>query len=184
MDKLRRGVLLIDYDRRIHYMNPAAIQLIEDGSDVLRRVDGRLEFGSSLAQERFAAYLRDIEARADAPVSLALRLDRPDGAASVRTLISRLDQGADTSMLSVIAYEPQGVRSIPVSVLIDSYGMTRAEAAVVAELYAGRPISEAASALGIATNTARTHLKRVFEKVQVRSQAELLQLLALGPRIT
>ncbi len=48
-------------------------------------------------------------------------------------------------------------------------------------LYAGRRPEQLGGDLGISLNTVRTHLKRIFEKCGVRSQAELLQLLALGP---
>jgi DNA-binding CsgD family transcriptional regulator len=53
---------------------------------------------------------------------------------------------------------------------------------LTAELFEGYALEEAGHRLGIALSTARTHLKHVFAKCEVQSQAELLQLLALGPR--
>jgi DNA-binding CsgD family transcriptional regulator len=188
VDKLRRGILLIDTDRRVRYANPAARRIVEHTPDVLRVHGGRLELGTAVARDRLERYL--VEGRnhaAAGPKALALRIDRADGSASYRTLISRLEHddcaGESRTLVSVIVYEPQVVRRIPNVVLNELYGLTRAEAVLVGELYAGRALNDAARAIGISPNTARTHLKRIFDKTQVRSQAELLQLLALGPKI-
>jgi DNA-binding CsgD family transcriptional regulator len=43
-------------------------------------------------------------------------------------------------------------------------------------------LQTAADRCGIGMNTAKTHLKHVFTKCGVCSKAELLRLLALGPR--
>lgn len=186
VDQLRRGIVLIDDERGVHYCNPAAARILREDADILRIADGRLEIGSGNVLDRFGRYVNAFRVRPDSVArALALRVDRPDGTRSHRTLISRLDGAAAAArpILAVIVYEAQIVRSMPTVVLTELYGLTRAEAALVAELYAGRTLAAASAAIGIKTNTARTHLKRIFDKCAVRSQAELLQMLALGPRI-
>jgi DNA-binding CsgD family transcriptional regulator len=58
-------------------------------------------------------------------------------------------------------------------------GLTRAETALVLELARGRRLEDAAAALGISVNTARTQLKRALAKTGTGRQAELVRL-ALG----
>ena len=62
------------------------------------------------------------------------------------------------------------------------YGLTPAQARVARSLFAGRSVEETAGALDLSLNTVRTHLKQIFTKCEVNSQAELMHLLALGPR--
>jgi len=61
------------------------------------------------------------------------------------------------------------------------YGLTPAQAAVARSLFAGHSVEQTAQALDLSLNTVRTHLKQIFTKCEVNSQAELLHLLAMGP---
>jgi len=56
------------------------------------------------------------------------------------------------------------------------FGLTAAEAGLVARLVAGDSLSVAAAGLGIAHETARTHLRNSFAKTRTRRQAELVRL--------
>jgi DNA-binding CsgD family transcriptional regulator len=58
------------------------------------------------------------------------------------------------------------------------YGLTRMEAALTVELMRNDGLQAAADVLGIAHSTAKSYLKRIFEKVGVHRQAELLRRLA------
>ncbi len=93
--------------------------------------------------------------------------------------------GAEASAgFCVFIHEPLGrQRPVPVQVLKELYGLTAAEARLVNSLYVGQSLQSAAATGGISLNTAKTVLKHVFVKCEVSSQAELLQLLALGPRV-
>jgi DNA-binding CsgD family transcriptional regulator len=58
--------------------------------------------------------------------------------------------------------------------LRNRFDLTPAEARVVLRLVAGDSLRSCAHALGITYGTVRTHLKSVFQKTQVRRQAELV----------
>lgn len=58
------------------------------------------------------------------------------------------------------------------------YGLTPAEARAFAAVADGRTPAEAARALGVAASTFRTHLLRVFDKLGVHRQADLVRLAA------
>lgn len=58
------------------------------------------------------------------------------------------------------------------------FGLTPAESAFALEILKGDGREAAAARLGISLSTARTHLSRIFEKTDVRRQAELVRLLS------
>lgn len=58
------------------------------------------------------------------------------------------------------------------------FGLTPAETAFALEILKGDGREAAAARLGISLSTARTHLSRIFEKTDVRRQAELVRLLS------
>jgi DNA-binding CsgD family transcriptional regulator len=58
------------------------------------------------------------------------------------------------------------------------YGLTRAETRVFAQLAEGRSPAQAAGALGVAPSTFHSHLLRVYDKLGVHRQAELVRLAA------
>jgi DNA-binding NarL/FixJ family response regulator len=62
------------------------------------------------------------------------------------------------------------------------YALTPMQADIAAALFAGFTVEQLTQRLRISQNTVRTHLKGVFKKCAVRSQAQLMRLLALGPR--
>jgi DNA-binding CsgD family transcriptional regulator len=64
------------------------------------------------------------------------------------------------------------------AVVRDVLGLTLSEARVAAMVGSGLPPRDAAVKLGIAEQTARTALKRVFMKVGVSRQSELAALLS------
>lgn len=62
------------------------------------------------------------------------------------------------------------------------FGLSAAQTQVAIAIGEGKSLSEFASASGVASNTARTHLRRVFEKTGVSSQGALVAtLLSLTP---
>lgn len=63
-------------------------------------------------------------------------------------------------------------------VLAALFNLTPAESRVFELIAAGRTSAEAAAALGVAASTVKTHLLRLFDKVGVRRQADLVALAA------
>lgn len=64
------------------------------------------------------------------------------------------------------------------TIVRDLFGLTLGEARIAALIGAGVPPKDAAQRLGIAEDTARTVLKRVFSKIGVSRQSELTAMLA------
>ena len=95
-----------------------------------------------------------------------------------------MPEGADERNVAFVAliYAPDEQRDISTDVLRELYALTPAQAQVARSLFAGRNVEESAAALNLSLNTVRTHLKQIFTRCEVQSQAELLHLLAQGPQ--
>ena len=66
-------------------------------------------------------------------------------------------------------------------VLLDAAGCVLDANSLARKRYAGYSVEQTADALDLSLNMVRTHLKQIFSKCEVQSQAELLHTLALGP---
>jgi len=183
LDKLNRGVVLIDVVGRVLFMNRAADAMLARHCGVAIRA-GRLEFKAREATRRFELFLSRA-ADMDGDGSLVLTVAGSPSQDAFRVLVSALEmptRGAG-KVYCVFIYEPAaGKRPLPTKVLAQLYGLTAAESRLVNALFVGKSLQHAAPQVGVTVNTAKSVLRRVFVKCGVATQAELLQLLALGPR--
>lgn len=62
--------------------------------------------------------------------------------------------------------------------LMDGFGLTRREAELTALLACGSSLTDAAPALGMSRETARHHLKQIFQKTDTHRQAQLVALVS------
>jgi len=187
LEKLRRGVMIIDRGARLRFANAAALSMLRRHDAFWATCDGRLLLADGGAQHRLALYLG--APRGCRVESMPLRLERGGRLGPYRVLVAPLEQPALRWLLNgsgplyvVLVYEPHAGRNVPERILREVYGLTGAETQVASSLFQGRSMSEVAHDLEVSIHTVRTHLKHIFDKCEVDSQAELMQLLALGPR--
>jgi DNA-binding CsgD family transcriptional regulator len=64
--------------------------------------------------------------------------------------------------------------------LRELYALTAVEARLASRLSQGQSVEEAAMAMGVTVNTARAYLKRIYSKLGVRRQSDLIRRLLLG----
>jgi DNA-binding CsgD family transcriptional regulator len=186
MDRLQQGTVLIDRAGAIHWQNNAAVAAMSTGSWVER--DRRFVIKDAQAQRRLQAFLAATPGRrALREARLALGVDRSPQLPRVLLLVVPLEPvwpvRPSTSLFAVFIHDSQGQRRISAQVLTGLYGLTRPQADLVVRLFEGRSLAEAAGELDIEVHTARVELRTILAQCGARSQAELLQLLALGPRI-
>jgi DNA-binding CsgD family transcriptional regulator len=62
----------------------------------------------------------------------------------------------------------------------DLFHLTPAEARLAALIVGGYSLHAAACRLHISSNTARTHMKRIYDKTETHRQADLIRLVASG----
>jgi len=184
LEKLNRGVLLIDTDGRVRFMNRAAHAMLARRSGLVLQC-GRFGFRGADCNAEFVRFLATGSGSGGSS-SLVLRIDGLRQQGSYRVLVSplaRQEPDVPEAGYCVFVYEPNGgQRPLPLQVLKHLYGLTAAEARLTNQLFVGKSLADSAGAIGVSLNTAKSSLKRVFAKCAVGSQAELLQLLSLGPR--
>jgi DNA-binding CsgD family transcriptional regulator len=195
LDKLDRGVVLLDIDGRVVDANAIARCVLAKGNGMMVRNE-RLSFADGDIDSRFDQLLKS-NGKADGKPAgktvakpngmarvIAATIKRP-GATSCRVLVTPVtapDGDAQAVVFLALIYAPAERRDITTEVLVEIYGLTRAQADVARQLYSGLSVEETATELQLSLNTVRTHLKQIFSKCEVQSQAELLHTLALGPQ--
>jgi DNA-binding CsgD family transcriptional regulator/PAS domain-containing protein len=178
------GVFALDSIGRVIFSNPAGRQLL---GDQLQIVHDRLHIGSGSTRET----IDDAVARALRGLPPALTDDpKPILVHSIgmnRRLVIYLlpvalspdlaEQFLTHTRAIVLALEQRLDEPADPAVVRDVLGLTLGEARIAALVGSGLPPKEAAERLGIADATARTVLKRVFSKVGVSRQSELVAVL-------
>jgi DNA-binding CsgD family transcriptional regulator/PAS domain-containing protein len=185
LDTLPSAVLLLDRQGRPTFVNRAARRVL-DRRDGLRLDQGGLRAASPSVTTRLHQLLLKTASLAAGKAldgGGVLHLPRAAGDPIVALVVplppsSRLAASTGAAVALVLrdpATEP-GPSSRRLGAL---YGLTPAEARLAAHLAGGETPDEAADALGIARETARSQLKAVFAKTDTRRQGELLRKLAL-----
>jgi DNA-binding CsgD family transcriptional regulator len=183
LDRLDRGVILMDAQGRIIDANSLALQVLRSCSGFTVR-SGRLTFTDPTLEGRMQLAINGCKPGLRGGRAILATRVRCRGSDPYRIVVRAVPSHADEREVSFFAvvYAPNGLRGISLDVLREVYGLTPAQASVARSLFAGRSVEETARALDLSLNTVRTHLKQIFTKCEVNSQAELMHLLALGPR--
>jgi DNA-binding CsgD family transcriptional regulator/PAS domain-containing protein len=191
LDNIPIGILLATSGARVVQLNATAKRALDlhDGlalrHDVIRLHNPSEEAALHAAIGRAVARAVHGQRQTCEAVSIA----RPSGsepfAAIVSTLwgnhlrfgLSRLDEPLASVFLSI----PEAPREAPAELLQRLFGLTPAQARISEFLVAGDTLDHAAKRLGISVDTARIHLKRVFENVGVHKQSELIAKILATP---
>ena len=182
LDKLDRGILVMDSKGRVIDSNPCAERVMRACAGINLR-NGRLSFTDPALDDRLVQALGKCRTGIGNGHPVIAACVRCSQVAPCRVLVVPVapgDDGRDIAFFALI-YAPNGSQEISLEVLRQLYGLTKAQAEVARSLYAGRSAEDTALALNLSLNTIRTHLKHIFTKCDVGSQAELLHMLALGP---
>lgn len=186
LDFIDRGIVVTDSGARIRIANDFA-RGIATRLDAFAFLDGRLTFLAAHLErefERFRAVVRSsAPALAHEPrwTFSALRASgEPDYRISMHAL--RDVNAASEPCIFISIHDTHASQCVDARMLQQLYALTPMQADIAAALFGGFTVEQLTQRLRISQNTVRTHLKGVFKKCAVRSQAELLRLLALGPR--
>jgi DNA-binding CsgD family transcriptional regulator len=190
VDRLITPVMLVDRDLKILHANRSAADML-DNAQVVTRFDGRLQVPSAVAMNairHIVAQANDDEANMR---SGAIGLPSVGKSFSMHSLhVMPLQRGISRPALhrgaaaAIFISSTQVARSRLGEVMRMLFDLTGAEARVFERLASGETSQQAASSLGTAPSTVKTHLLRIFDKTGVRRQSDLIQLAAaLAPPI-
>ncbi len=175
------GSIVVDQDGFCLHADGASEDLMRSGS-VFKLENGVVRLCDDKADLRCRTVLRSLATSSLALYSTKpIPLERPSGQPplELEILPCRAESHNPVGRRAVAKLIFQH-REISLSArrqgLQQRFGLTPTEAALTLEMLKGDGRSAAAGRCGISINTARTHLTRIFEKVGVKRQAELVRV--------
>lgn len=181
MSQLAVASFLLDEQQRVIGSNRLAERLLADAKLQLRgerlkladeRQDARLrQLIAQVAEARRSgsatlARAMLVEMSGGAPLSLVVRLVPPTAHA----------EGARLPVFVVFVSDPSLQDASSTSLLMELFGLTRAEANLSLMLANGASVDEASDALHISPYTTRAHLRSIFSKLGIARQPQLVHL--------
>ncbi len=177
-DAMSQAVALIDAGCRVLHANPAMESILRRNHGLSMRM-GRINATHASARQRFEAFVANAgpgngTTRTSEPLLLPCSAQR-----HLRVRIAQLTGRAGRALFSkptilLMATEHGGERAPSIAAIGALYGCTTSEAGLAHLLTTGSRLRQAAQTLGITYGTARVYLKSVFDKVGVRTQAQLV----------
>lgn len=171
LNRLPIALAMIDREGAIVSIN-RSMSAVVSGNGLLRIESGRL--ASTPAQ-----YLRSAidHVFSDGIEEYSMRIDDPLRGKAISLLFIHAKNAAHATVLAA----SQSSQALSENALSGFFGLTAAEARVTQQLALGLTVEEAAQELGIKLSTVRTHVQRVFGKVGVRRQPDLLRAIFSSP---
>jgi DNA-binding CsgD family transcriptional regulator len=177
------AVLVIDQQGRTLFGNSKAIAQVPGGCNRLKSEADRVR---QKVRPLIADALRstDSEAVRCTTAAAAAEHDDPEPLAVVVCPIQPVgsDGAGHTAALVIAARREKLPRPQPAD-LAQAYGLTRAEAKLLAALIAGETLGDYCKRAGIRPNTGKTHLRQVFAKTQTNRQTDAVREVLTNPVI-
>ena len=171
------GVALVDAHSMVAHMNRALLSMLR-GNGAMRLEAGRLVSAPVGALEQALKCVLS-----QGQTGVPMRLGEVSDPRSVLVWVTRLVKGRSEmgEGLAMVMVASRQQRALTEEGLRGLFDLTQAEARLVQHLSMGSSVDEASAALGISVNTAKTQLKRVFSKIGVKRQSELIQTVYSSP---
>ena len=183
-DQLPMAVVLVDSHLKLLYINQLAEQILRSHATV-SIMRGQLCGTDAADHDRLAGVVQRAATRGQrqAPDEVTSEICTiRSNADDRRVILVATPVPADGAVrVALLVFESPGYRPVSAQVLQQIYGLTRAEIVLVQALASGFSLEDAAHHIGIAVNTARTHLKHIFIKTGAKRQSELIHQVETGP---
>jgi DNA-binding CsgD family transcriptional regulator len=183
MEHVTVGIALVDGLGKLHFANRIAEEQIRGGALMLAH--GRLCARSPRATQALQEAIRGA-VREDRPIADRVALPVA-GAPSVSVLVSPLSDGPASrrhpGRLAMLLIGGEQRRAIDETAVAQVYGLTPAEARLLAALVKGEQLADYAARHKISATTAKTHLRAMFDKIGERRQADLIRRVVSDPAL-
>ncbi|QKS01398.1 helix-turn-helix transcriptional regulator [Sphingomonas sp. CL5.1] len=178
VEQMGVAAIILNRDGRVVRTNAVADRLLAAG-DGLAVADCRLRLKDAAQRKGLDALLRSLDAD---PAPQRFRIARASGhdLAAIAKPIAAPAFMRGGAALALFVSDPGQEAQFDPEAIRDLFQLTRMEANLAVALASGRSLVDAADALGIAHNTARSHLRSIFAKTGARRQSQLVHLLHGG----
>ncbi|MGH6694721.1 helix-turn-helix transcriptional regulator [Sphingopyxis sp.] len=186
VEQMGVAAITLDHDGKVIRTNAVAERLLAEG-DGLTLAGGRLRLAAGTAHRTLEKLLKMLDAETDPAASppQRFRIERPSGQRDLGVVAKAVTtpafmRGGKGAALALFISDPGQDAAPDPEAIRDLFQLTRMEALLAAALAGGGSLVEAADRLGIAHNTARSHLRSIFAKTGARRQSQLVHLLHAG----
>ncbi len=178
LDHLATGVIFVNENLKIFHSNQAAEQILGRGADLQVR-DNLL---CCSTPERTAQLQRLVLQDRGSTFTIERSSDLPPLHLLVSPLHSHSENyGRNLPIAIVYIFETVKNAERIEDVIRTLYNLSPREARIAARLVLHPELKDAAQAMGITYNTARTHLKRIYAKTNVNRLSALVHMIVTGP---
>lgn len=173
---LSPAIAVLDATGRIAYLNDSAAELAARRDGFSIDAAGRCRASGSEAGKRLLEAIATAACSPDEPPRY-LALPRSSDGRDLKAVITAIGSGRAALMVT----EPDRVAVPTPESLADLLGLSRAESIIAHTIADGGNLEDAAALCGITIESARTYLKRIFQKTGVGRQSDLVQLVLSTP---
>ncbi|WP_267358108.1 MULTISPECIES: helix-turn-helix transcriptional regulator [unclassified Methylobacterium] len=178
VDHFEEGVAVVDRFGCALFLNREAQGIVRGPH--LRLANGRLCASAPSGSVALRTVIADCAASG---LGGSLRLGADEETLLIAASAFPSGAGADVDRIVLLRLiDPINVRPPTKAALQAQFGLTATEAAFALEMLAGNDLAASAARRSITLNTARVHLRHIFEKTDTRRQAALMRLLLLCPK--
>lgn len=184
LSRMDVATIFLDQSGRVLRTNAVAEQLLQaaDGLSCLR---GRLRAAAPAEQLRLQQLIAAALSPAAQPMprlAEAMSITRRAGGGHLSLMVQPMARGAALegerrAAAVIFLRDHEQVHRAPEEVVRQVFRLTPAETALAMQLLKGLSLEQSAAALHVTRNTARTHLSRIFAKLGVRRQTEMMRVL-------
>ena len=175
--------LLVDADGRIVHCNKNANELSVRSAG-LRTDSGRIAAATSVDCAALREAIRDVAKAArefsDATRAVTLSVPGEQRSAVVSIYAAgsafQAETGEVAELVLVTARNPRFEHEIHTCTFVKQFGLSPAQARVSVLIIAGHSLADTARSLHVSENTARSHLKQIFQKTNTHGKMELVHL--------
>lgn len=170
--------IALDANHRVVHVSPSAERHLQD---CFRIVEGKLSARHAPDEGLLARLIASICGKDFAKTNLHVALRRSDGRPPLVLYGCSLPEvGCDVFQPAVallVISDPEVQQGIPPDLLIDYFGMTRAEARLAISLHLGASVEKHAADNGLSPITVRNHLQELLRKTSTHRQADFIAVL-------
>ena len=183
-DRYPHPSLLVDADGRIVHCNRSALALSVPRAGLC--IDrGRLAAATSIDRTALREAIREVAmaaatnaAEATRAITLSVPGARHPAIVSVHAAgrVFRAETGEIDELVLVTARNPDFEHDLHTCSFVKQFGLSPAQARVGVMIISGHSLADTARKLHVSDNTARSHLKQIFQKTDTHGQMELVHL--------
>lgn len=185
LNRIPLGIMVIDNDCRILHSNNQAQAILENGSGLLVRRDGRCVTNSKKLNEEFRNIVGRLTSgqETDEHDQETLVLPGKEGTMGLSLLLVPAGKQTDHQNAVIFITSPETEVAVSHATLQRLYRLTDAEAALAEKLVQGRTLEEIALETDRSAHTLRSQLKQIFQKTNTNRQSQLIKMVLTGPAV-